>query len=128
MIIFCICNCRCQKLIKVFTSGLPVGELPTPLKDGDTFIGWIDKDGKTVTEDTVITATSDITLKAVWKNSHIPGDVDGNGKVNLRDMYQLSSILKGRGEYSGLYPDVDENGKINLRDVYKLKNIMLGRN
>lgn len=113
---------------KVFTSGLPVGELPTPLKDGDTFIGWIDKDGKTVTQETVITSTSDITLKAVWKNSHIPGDVDGNGKVNLRDMYQLSSILKGRGEYSGLYPDVDENGKINLRDVYKLKNIMLGRN
>lgn len=113
---------------KIFTSGLPVGDLPTPKKDGDTFVGWVDQNGKTVTKNTVITATSDITLKAKWEGDTVPGDVDGNGKVNLRDMYHLSSILKGRNDYSGLQPDVDGNGKINLRDIYTLKNIMLGRN
>ena len=111
----------------IFTSGLPLGELPVPKKDGDTFVGWVDANGKIVTKDTVITTTSDITLKAKWKSDRLPGDVDNNGKVNLHDMYQLSAILKGRTEFDGLYPDVDENGKINLHDVYKLKNIMLGR-
>lgn len=41
-------------------------DLPTPTKEGDTFLGWTDEDGKEIT--LPYTPTKSMTIKAKWKN------------------------------------------------------------
>ncbi len=112
---------------KTFMYGLPIGTLPTPVKDGDTFICWVDASGNTVTEDTLISTREEITLTAKWEGDRIPGDVDGNGRANLRDMYALLYILKGKTSADGYNPDVDGNGRVSINDIFYLKSIIIAR-
>ncbi len=42
------------------------GDLPTPIKEGYYFTGWIDAAGRPVTPDTVFTDTAAVTLTACW--------------------------------------------------------------
>ncbi len=57
------------------TVGETYGELPTPARDGYTFIGWFDaqEDGNQITEDTDFTDSSPTTLYAHWKKDDEPG-------------------------------------------------------
>ena len=48
-----------------FEQGDTYGELPTPTKDGYTFLGWYDKDGNPITKDTIIDKSS--TIYAKWE-------------------------------------------------------------
>ncbi|MDE7114627.1 MAG: InlB B-repeat-containing protein, partial [Acetatifactor sp.] len=52
----------------VLTEGKQITEedLPTPTKEGDTFLGWVDEDGKEIT--LPYTPTKSMTIKAKWKN------------------------------------------------------------
>ena len=57
------------------------GTLPTPTRSGYTFAGWYtepDGGGTRVTNDTVLTNTSDHTLYAKWKINNITVTYDGN--------------------------------------------------
>lgn len=49
------------------TYGSLVGKLPVPTREGYTFEGWLDADGKLVTEETVYTTDSDTVYTASWK-------------------------------------------------------------
>jgi outer membrane protein assembly factor BamB len=63
----------------------------------------------------------------------IPGDVNGDGKVDLKDVYAVGKAYNSiRGEYDGLYwhspirdccphspnCDINDDGKIDLKDYY----------
>ena len=56
------------------------------------------------------------------------GDIDGNGKVNLRDVAYLNRYLAKWDAYTTLpnpaAADVDGNGKVNLRDVAYLNRYL----
>ncbi len=107
---------------------IKVGELQIPEREGFVFDGWYDSDtGKKITEDT--TVTSDLNVYAQWKEagaSTLPGDVNGDGKVNTKDSVLLRKhILDGTviDEEAG---DVDGTGKINSRDSILLRQYILG--
>ena len=57
------------------TVGEKYGELPTPTRDGYSFLGWFDakEDGNQITEDTDFTESSPTTLYANWKKDDEPG-------------------------------------------------------
>ena len=47
----------------------PIGTLPVPTRSGCVFSGWYTSNGTKVTENTVFTSTSNMTLKARWTSS-----------------------------------------------------------
>ncbi len=50
--------------------GQPVGELPVPVREGYSFVGWFLDDAKTqYTEDTIYTSTYDRTVYAFWSDA-----------------------------------------------------------
>ena len=49
------------------TYGAPVGEMPVPVYEGYTFMGWYDEDGVLVDEDTVYMYNGGITVTASWE-------------------------------------------------------------
>ena len=58
------------------------------------------------------------------------GDVDGNGKINARDIiavmrYMLGNTPEGFNEKAA---DMDANGKVNARDIIAIMRVMLGSN
>ena len=86
---------------------------------------------------------SEVCDKGGWHNDHyvfqlaelaligqpaagIPGDVDGNGKVNVSDVTTLVNMILGLISKDEARGDVDGNGKVNVSDVTALINIILG--
>lgn len=57
----------------------------------------------------------------------LPGDVDGNGFVNIGDLTELIDLLLNNQTDVGLYPaaDVDGNGAISIDDVTELIDVLL---
>jgi hypothetical protein len=49
----------------------------------------------------------------------VPGDADGNGKIDIFDLLQLLKILGGSAQSTG-GADVDSNGKIDIFDLLAL--------
>ena len=58
----------------------------------------------------------------------MPGDVDGNGTVDVADVNILVNIMLGKDNASN-YPNanVDGQGGIDVADVNMVVNIMLGK-
>lgn len=55
----------------------------------------------------------------------LPGDVDGNGKVNNRDLGNLQKYLNGTDvTMDEVAADLDDNGKINNRDLGLLQKLL----
>ncbi len=55
---------------KVINGGSTLGYLPTPTKEGFTFLGWIDESGAQVTADSAandVNSDSVVSLKSTWK-------------------------------------------------------------
>jgi len=61
--------------VKRVTYGQPVGDLGEPTRDGYTFKGWFDKDGKQYTAETIYKVAGDTTVYAKWEKngSNRPG-------------------------------------------------------
>ena len=102
-----------------------IGEMVEPKKDGYIFEGWYDADtGQKVTKDTVL--SKDITVYARWVNDVLPGDVNGDGKVNAKDSALLRLYILNGAEIDEEAADVDGNGKINPKDSVLLRRYLLG--
>ncbi len=111
---------------KEVTPGEAIGELPVPTReDGWVFIGWFTEpaasylaagQGTEVTAETVI--EEDTTVYAHWR---LPGDVNGDGKVNLIDAQQLMRYVK-YNDVAVVEANVDitGDGKVNLIDAQQL--------
>ncbi len=55
-----------EPITMTVTFGEEIGELPTPVRAGHTFEGWLDADGNEVTAETVFSTAADVTLTAQW--------------------------------------------------------------
>ena len=53
------------------------------------------------------------------------GDVNGDGKVNISDVFTLKTILAGMADESSA-SDVNGDGKTNLADILLLKSLLIG--
>lgn len=108
---------------------VPVGgslsELPTPEREGWVFLGWFDAaaesvftagQGNAVTTETVF--TKDTTVYAHWRQ---PGDVNGDGEVDNRDVTRLIRCLNYPG-VEAVEANMDTNGdkKLDSEDVAQL--------
>ena len=59
----------------------------------------------------------------------LPGDVTGDGILNVADMTALVDIILGEGttDYDLKVADVDKDEKINVADVTALVDLILGK-
>ena len=58
-------------------------EIPTPVKDGDTFVGWYDNNNGTGTALTVLPVGYDGTVYAIWKSMGTSTDVEQVARPTL---------------------------------------------
>ncbi len=122
---------------KVVTAGEAIGELPVSTReDGWVFIGWFTEpaasylaagQGTQVTAETVI--EEDTTVYAHWR---LPGDVNGDGKVNNKDVNnkdvtRLQKYLKGDDvEVVTFNLDTNGDGNVNNKDLTRLQRFVKG--
>ena len=76
----------------------------------------------TTTEDT--TATTPETTTTVEQDGE-KGDINGDGKVNIMDLYSLAQHITGIG---GIGKDVNGDGKVNIADLIEVAKIIVGNN
>ncbi len=65
-----------------------------------------------------MTVSGDVTFEALWF-----GDVDGDGMVDLRDLFSLKRDLQNSTQTEA--DDVDGNGIVDLRDLFSLKALLM---
>ena len=117
---------------KEVTPGEAVGELPVPTReDGWVFIGWFTEpaasylaagQGTQVTAETTVDA--DTTFYAHWR---LPGDINGDGKVNNKDVTRLQKYLKGDDvEVVTFNLDTNGDGSVNNKDLTRLQRFVKG--
>ena len=75
--------------------------------------------------DGLLLVTSEpITITA---DTHIPGDINGDGKVNNKDVTRLQRYLKGAAvEVNEAALDVNGDGKVNNKDLTRLQRYVKG--
>ena len=109
-----------------------IDELPVPTREGGwKFIGWFTEPaesylaagrGTPVTVETTFTAS--VTVYAHWR---LPGDINGDGKVNNKDVTRLQKYLKGDAvEVVEFNLDVNGDGKVNNKDLTRLQRYLKG--
>ena len=81
------------------SAGEAIGELPTPDREGWVFLGWFTAPMESYLlagQGTPVPAESvfeeDGTAYAHWR---LPGDINGDGKLNNKDVTRLQKYLKG---------------------------------
>jgi len=61
-------------------------------------------------------------------NISLPGDVNGDGKVNFGDIVALATYMAGRNnDIAPNKADVNHDGSVNVADIIALINIMAGK-
>ena len=113
-------------------AGEAVGELPVPTReDGWVFIGWFTEpaasylaagQGTAVTAETTVDA--DTTFYAHWR---LPGDINGDGKVNNKDVTRLQKYLNGdEVEVMTFNLDTNGDGRVSNKDLTRLQRFVKG--
>ncbi len=120
---------------KEVNAGEAIGELPVPTREGGwVFMGWYTTPAATpfdICQGTEVTAETlieeDTTVFAHWR---LPGDVNGDGKVNAMDVSLLTTYVKARSSGITIVPfsgDVNGDGKVNSTDVSLLTTYVKAR-
>lgn len=110
----------------VVTNGSVYGTLPTPTKSGSSFVGWnteADGTGTTITSDSIVNLTEDITLYAIWKNISVIPEFTYTGKYQIVDdndnvITATTGNWKIRFLESGTLTFTSLNGAENGIDVF----------
>lgn len=99
------------------------------VQTGKSFERWELVEGEGVDEAllteptfTFVMPECDVVLRAVFSDAVMRGDVDGNGRLNAKDVSALMKYIVGTTPV-GFIPvaaDFDQNGKINAKDVAAL--------
>ena len=103
-----------------------------PVRDGYAFKGWSTERADVLAEylpGTSYSEDNDITLYAVWESAdgHIPGDVNGDGTVNVMDVITLMALLAGDNvSFVPGSTDIDNSGTVNILDIITLMNFISG--
>ena len=69
---------------------------------------------------------NDITSQYEGGTVGLPGDVNGDGKVNVSDVSALINMILGLSAMDQSAGDVNGDGRVNVSDVSALINIILG--
>ena len=107
-------------------------KIKSVIRDGYTFIGWSTDSNATTAQyqnGDVYNKNVDIDLYAVWQKdatkNRLPGDVNGDGKVDSRDAIRLSKYLaKMDVEINLENADVTGDGRVDTRDLIRLKKYL----
>jgi len=83
-----------------------IGELPTPVREGFTFLGWFNGDTQ-ITEETVLTELEDVTVRAHWQSGWVKAStvaedadiVDTKWTYNIRTTSNSSTAPSGYTQY-----------------------------
>ena len=105
--------------------GESIGALPIPVRQDWVFLGWFMAPAETpfdagqgtpVTTET--TFDEDVTVYAHWR---LPGDVNGDGSVDNKDVTRLIRYLRS-GDVDAVEPNLNTNGDgtLNSEDVIRL--------
>lgn len=65
------------------------------------------------------------TIVVIGTIVQVPGDVNGDGEVNVSDVTALVNRILGAAEYDDAVCDIDGNGDVNVSDVTALINKIL---
>ena len=98
--------------------GMTSGPLPTPVREGHTFLGWFQKDGTEITGETVGDACADQTLYAHW-------DSPWSLSAQLSGTALSYDIGVPAGETAGLFAAAyDEKGR--MIDIQRIPDVTAG--
>ena len=113
---------------------VPRGETPTrpddPSEEGWIFGGWYTTSKLVTPYDFTKTLTGNVRVYALWSeapSSDIPGDVDGDGRVNARDVLLGMRYIVGwrDAEIIEANLDIDSNGAFSARDILGIMLIIV---
>jgi hypothetical protein len=123
------CNGNDPTTVTIAVGGT-LSELPVPEYEGHKLIGWFldartgiaTGTGTAVTLETVF--NEDTTIYANW---YLPGDVNGDGIVNNKDVSRLLKYLAGDDVEVVLFAcDINGDGSVNNKDVTRLLKYLAG--
>lgn len=110
------------------------------VRDGYSFLGWsinpTDEEIMYADNEQVAnlsgTKNDSVTLYAIWEENepaYTPGDINGDGSVNNKDLTRLMKYLAGEevGVVSGSL-DVNGDGSVNNKDLTRLMKHLSGEN
>ncbi len=89
----------------------------------------VDEDGHYAVSDEYLPVDMPIEVSTVEEANFIPGDLDGDGKVNAADSNLMKKIVLGIVEPTDIQlkaGDLNGDGKINASDYNLLKKLILG--
>jgi hypothetical protein len=64
--------------------------------------------------------------KLIGTQAYAPGDVNGDGEVNVADLVAVSNYMAGDEKVSKEKADVNSDGEVNVADLVAISNIMSG--
>ena len=102
--------------------GATITPEPAPTKEGYTFSGWSWIPFKMPAEDVIVTGT--------FEPAFIPGDVNGDGLVNVTDIVATVNYImeKPSSNFNVLAADLNGDGKVNVTDIVKMVTIIMNGN
>ncbi len=68
------------------------------------------------------------TFEVTVKKAYTPGDINGDGSVNIRDITRLKQVVAGGYDVTYVEEALDTNGdgSVNIRDITRLKQYVAG--
>ena len=108
-----------------------IKELKTKITTNATTITVIDKDGKNVSEETLVGTGMKITFNG--KNTYtlvVLGDTNGDGKASIQDIMQINKHRLNKTQLTDCYlkaGDVNNDGKVNIQDIMQINKYRLGK-
>lgn len=116
---------------KEIVYGVVYGELPTPTKDGNTFLGWYTElnGGSRVTEQTVCEKTEDVTIYARWSANSYKLTFNSNGgsvstqskNVTYGSKYgTLPEATKSNSIFNGWYTQASGGTRVTEDTIYTI--------
>jgi len=102
----------CEWSAKEYTYNQKLGELPTPTRKGYSFNGWFtDKNGGSmITDETVMTYTSNVTIYAHWTPVFVKVTFDPNGGTCSTESKELQYELAYGSLPTPSYPEHEFTG------------------